>query len=506
MGNVLYRKYRSRSFDEIIGQPHVVQTLKNALKQGRVAHAYLLTGPRGVGKTSVARIIASEVNQISSDETSNHLDVIEIDAASNRRIDEIRELRDKVHSAPAQATYKVYIIDEVHMLTKEAFNALLKTLEEPPAHVIFVLATTEAHKLPDTIVSRTQKFTFKPISETAIQTHLRSIADKESIGISDDALALIARHGQGSFRDSLSLLDQASHITPADKAKSISADDIGGLVGAPSKDAVAELIQALENKDVTSALQTITDLYGKGFDPTYIAQEIAAELRGAIIASSSATSDTTSLLRELLSVKGSHDSYTALEIALLDYCATAATQSAVPLAQNTETSEGKPKKTKHKSEVTKTKETNAETKTEKAKTVPRKSAEDKTATKIIDTNNVDLDAKTVWEHVLHELKGKHNTLYGMARMAEPEIHGETFELACKYGFHVRRLMDSQHKRIIEDALFTVTEKTLLIECTQAKKPTKKTSNEPTDRPEIKKDDEPIETISNIFGSAEVLES
>lgn len=164
MGQALYRKYRSKSLSEIVGQQHIISTLQNALKQGRISHAYLFTGPHGVGKTSIARILAHEVNQLPYSEDTPHIDIIEIDAASNRRIDEIRDLRDKVHIAPTSAKYKVYIIDEVHMLTKEAFNALLKTLEEPPAHVIFILATTEAHKLPETIISRTQQFNFRPIS------------------------------------------------------------------------------------------------------------------------------------------------------------------------------------------------------------------------------------------------------------------------------------------------------------------------------------------------------
>ncbi|MEN9380090.1 MAG: hypothetical protein RJB15_1786, partial [Pseudomonadota bacterium] len=168
MGQALYRKYRSRSLDEIVGQDHVTSTLKQAIKQGRISHAYLLTGPRGVGKTSIARILAHEINELPYEDDSTHIDIIEIDAASNRRIDEIRELRDKVNIAPTSAKYKVYIIDEVHMLTKEAFNALLKTLEEPPAHVVFILATTDAHKLPETIVSRTQRFSFKPVDKPRV--------------------------------------------------------------------------------------------------------------------------------------------------------------------------------------------------------------------------------------------------------------------------------------------------------------------------------------------------
>src|ERR1700760_2897710 len=159
MGKALYRSYRSKSFDEVVGQDHIINTLRSAIKSGRISHAYLFTGPRGVGKTSVARILAREVNNLSYDNEDMHLDIIEIDAASNLRIDEIRDLRDKVHITPTSAKYKVYIVDEVHMLTREAFNALLKTLEEPPEHVIFILATTELHKVPETIISRCQVYT-----------------------------------------------------------------------------------------------------------------------------------------------------------------------------------------------------------------------------------------------------------------------------------------------------------------------------------------------------------
>ena len=175
----LYRKYRSRSLEEVIGQEQITKTLSNAIKQGKISHAYLFTGPRGTGKTSVARILAHEINDIPYTDDSISLDIIEIDAASNRRIDDIRDLRDKVHIAPVGAKYKVYIIDEVHMLSGSAFNAFLKILEEPPAHVKFLLATTEPHKLPETIISRVQRFEFRKFSRQEIIDHLTFIASQE---------------------------------------------------------------------------------------------------------------------------------------------------------------------------------------------------------------------------------------------------------------------------------------------------------------------------------------
>src|SRR4051812_12438381 len=233
MGQALYRSHRPKSLKGVVGQEHITRTLEQALKEGRISHAYLFTGPRGVGKTSIARILAHEINGLPYTDDQVHIDIIEIDAASNRRIDEIRDLRDKVQVAPTSAKYKVYIIDEVHMLTREAFNALLKTLEEPPAHVVFVLATTDAHKLPETIISRTQRFSFRPVDKPKVIEHLKKIAKQEGIMVQDDALDLLAEHGEGSFRDSISLLDQASN-----QAEALEADDVRRLLGIPPVEAV----------------------------------------------------------------------------------------------------------------------------------------------------------------------------------------------------------------------------------------------------------------------------
>ena len=223
MSKALYRKYRSKSLDEVIGQKHITDILSRAISVGRVSHAYLLTGPRGVGKTSVARILAHEINKLPYNEEITNLDIIEIDAASNNGVEDVRDLREKVQIAPVSASKKIYIIDEVHMLSKAAFNALLKTLEEPPEHIVFILATTNAEKLPATIISRTQRFNFRPISVDDAVKHLAYIAKQEGIKVTDDALKLIAQRSDGSFRDSISLLDQLSSLVDVNDKKTITA-------------------------------------------------------------------------------------------------------------------------------------------------------------------------------------------------------------------------------------------------------------------------------------------
>src|SRR5665213_2979970 len=270
MGQALYRKYRPKSLSEVVGQEHITQTLEQALKQGRISHAYLFTGPRGVGKNSVARILAHAINDLPYDDDSADLDIIEIDAASNRRIDEIRELRDKVYVAPTSAKYKVYIIDEVHMLTREAFNALLKTLEEPPAHAVFILATTDAHKLPDTIVSRTQRFSFKPVEADKVAPHLIDIARTEKIKVSDEALQMLAEYGEGSFRDSISLLDQAGN-----QSDKIELSDVQRLLGMPPAEAIEDLLTAtISGAETASLMRAVTALYEQGYQAAAIAKRL----------------------------------------------------------------------------------------------------------------------------------------------------------------------------------------------------------------------------------------
>ena len=277
MSQALYRKYRSKSLADVVGQDHITDILSRALKSDRIAHAYLLTGPRGVGKTSIARILAHEINGLPYSDDSTHLDIIEIDAASNNGVEDVRDLREKVQVAPTSAAKKVYIIDEVHMLTKPAFNALLKTLEEPPAHVVFILATTDVEKIPATIVSRTQRFGFRAISPEDAVKHLKHIATEENIKIDDTALQLIAERGDGSFRDSISLLDQLSSL--ADEEQGITVELIEISLGLAPTKIVDDLLTSVEKHDVTSIAKLLDQTLASGISATTVTDQLIHVLR-----------------------------------------------------------------------------------------------------------------------------------------------------------------------------------------------------------------------------------
>ncbi|MGX1902740.1 DNA polymerase III subunit gamma/tau [Thermolongibacillus altinsuensis] len=289
----LYRVFRPQRFEDVVGQEHVTKTLQNALLQKKISHAYLFSGPRGTGKTSVAKIFAKAVNCENSptaepcNECSTCLgitdgslaDVLEIDAASNNGVDEIRDIRDKVKFAPSSARYKVYIIDEVHMLSIGAFNALLKTLEEPPKHVIFILATTEPHKIPLTIISRCQRFDFRRIQPQSIVTRLKKIVEEQHIRIQEEALLAIARAADGGMRDALSLLDQAISFSEDE----VLLEDVLAITGSVSQHKLAQLIKAIYEKNTAQALQLFNDLMDQGKDPNRLIEDLIYYYRDMLL-------------------------------------------------------------------------------------------------------------------------------------------------------------------------------------------------------------------------------
>jgi DNA polymerase-3 subunit gamma/tau len=288
----LYLKYRPQTFDEVVGQEPITRTLRNALRQGKLRHAYLLTGPRGTGKTTTARLLAKAVNCQAPEEErpcnacpicvaiteGRLLDLIEIDAASNRGIDEIRDIREKVNFRPNEGRFKVYVLDEAHMLTEPAFNALLKTLEEPPPHVIFALVTTDPHKIPATITSRCQRFDFKRVPLQAIIARLAFIASQEGVSVEPAALELIARQGTGAMRDAISLLDQLTSY-----GDEITLDQVQMVLGTVSGEATGKLAACLAEGDVAGGLDLINRTVGDGADPRQFAREVVEFLRGLLL-------------------------------------------------------------------------------------------------------------------------------------------------------------------------------------------------------------------------------
>jgi DNA polymerase-3 subunit gamma/tau len=423
MGQALYRKYRSRSLDELVGQEHITQTLARALKAGRVSHAYLFTGPRGVGKTSVARILAHEINELPYSDAQN-LDIIEIDAASNRRIDDIRDLREKVFIAPVSAKYKVYIIDEVHMLTGESFNALLKTLEEPPSHVVFILATTEAHKLPATIVSRTQRFAFRPVPNEKVVAHLRELADKENIKITDEALGLIADHGEGSFRDSISLLDQLAHSS----AHKITADDVAHTLGLAPADRVRAMVKALAENDRASIAAHLRELATLGTSTSTLVGQLSRAL-------SDAAQDHPGLyevIDRLLDVPRAYNPDLKLLTVLM-----LSTTSAKPESKNAPAIAAPPAITI-------------------AEAPPKPKAAAKATQETVARSTAPLTELTNegWHMLLAAIKKTNAPLYSVVKQAQPLFAADkqVLTLAFKYQLHRKKLDDPKQKAFLVSAM------------------------------------------------------
>jgi DNA polymerase III subunit gamma/tau len=467
MKQALYRRNRPRSFKDVVGQDHITSTLKQAIKSGRISHAYLFTGPRGVGKTSVARILAHEVNGFPYETDSLHLDIIEIDAASNRRIDEIRDLREKVHTAPAAGKYKVYIIDEVHMLTREAFNALLKTLEEPPAHIIFILATTEAHKLPETIISRTQRFEFKPVTGSKVEAHLMDIAKQEGIKISPEAVKLLAEFGGGSFRDSISYLDQLSS-----SSSTISEEDVRQVLGMPSARTIKSLADQVHNHDTRAVLDTIQSLKDQGIDASLLAAALAKELRNRVKTDGS-NSSYIKLLKDLINVPGSASPYDYLELAALEAASDGAQDP--PAAKATRSAAA----------------FTAKITTQKPLASPAKTL----------TNEFSVE---LWPSVLDSAKNKAASIYTALKLAEPSYSDHMLTLKFQFPLHQKKVEQAKNKILVADLIEELCGTKIKVECVVDKDAFHK---QPDERPykHVSKS-APLHTINNVFGAAELLES
>lgn len=444
MGQALYRTYRSRSLAEVVGQEHITDTLGRALQAGRISHAYLFTGPRGVGKTSVARILAHEINKLPYGDEP-HLDIIEIDAASNRRIDDIRDLRDKVHITPIAAAYKIYIIDEVHMLTGESFNALLKTLEEPPAHVVFILATTEAHKLPATIISRTQRYSFRPVAKPKVIEHLAHIAKAEHINITSDALALIAEHGEGSFRDSISLLDQLANIS-GDK---ITAEAVEQNLGLAPHRTVTGLIDALVSSDYQALLTRLNQLDDQGVTTSSLIPQLLRSLQQTAQAQPSLYK----VIDQLLDVPRAFDPKLKLRTVLLGFVIpedTPAPRQSASLAAPPVFEIAKPAKPSAKLA---------------AKKIPAGTAQPHTlpqepAATVMQPSGKALPELTPhqWAQVLAKVTTLSSPLGSILKHAQPAYNtaSNTLTLKFKFSIHSKRLDDAKARTLLVKALVATT--------------------------------------------------
>lgn len=486
MGEALYRRYRPQSLSDVVGQPHITTTLTNAIKDGRLSHAYLLTGPKGVGKTSVARIIAHEVNGFTYADASGALDIIEIDAASNRRIDEIRDLRDKVHIAPVHGKYKVYIIDEVHMLTREAFNALLKTLEEPPAHVIFILATTEAHKLPETIVSRTQRFTFKPVDEAQVVAHLRSMARKEKIKVSDEALKLIAQHGEGSFRDSISLLDQLS------LHDEVTEEQVRQALGIPPETVVSDLLGHITAGQVAEVINVLDTANEHGYNAVQIAEALSNNLRAGLINNQLLLGDKTLVVtKDLLNISASQLPSQQLELLLIGLTLEHSSPEVVNAPAPQPKAATRPAKTEPRPAAPKVNDPPKE-----------KAAEAPQAVITTSVSNAQLDELLkdgLWDDVLTVIKKRYNTLYGVARMATPETDEEGLVLGVNFAFHQKRLSEPKNSEIILTTIRDITGSAIPFRV-EVKNPKHATKSPPDSaKPDT------LQTVNDIFGGGEVIQ-
>ena len=425
MSQALYRKYRSRSLDEVLGQDHVTSILRRALEQGKIAHAYLLTGPRGVGKTSVARILAHEINHLPYDDDSSNLDIIEIDAASNNGVDDIRALREKAQVAPVSAPKKVYIIDEVHMLSKSAFNALLKTLEEPPEHVVFILATTDADRLPATILSRVQQFFFRPIPTEIMTRQLMNIAKKEGFAIEEDAARLIAERSRGGFRDGISTLDQLSILATSDQP--LTANMVTEYLGLSDATMLGNLLDSYPSDDNEKVLNIFQELENSCTNSVIVSHQLLSIARNRL----RKNPNLVGLVQQLIEV----DRHPHPDLKLLTIFMNSNSQpTEKPVATKKDTTQAAPQKPAEK---------------------PKKT---------------DAPLELNWEKVIERAKEKSLGLASLLQKSQWSFDGEKLTIYAGSAFYKKKLDDAKNKPLISEIISEETAMDLEIDIIGEKKP------------------------------------
>lgn len=494
----LYRKYRSKTLDDIVGQEPIIKALSNSIKIGRISHAYLFTGPRGVGKTSVARILAHNINDLDYKNESNHIDIIEIDAASNGLVNDIRDLREKASIAPSIAKYKIYIIDEVHMLSKSAFGALLKILEEPPEHVIFIMATTELDKLPMTIISRSQKYNFQRVPEDQVVNHLSYIANKEKITIDANALKMIARFGDGSLRDSIGALDQV-----ANQKVAITSDIVSQALGVPPTDEIQKIVNGVIDLTISlgDLFKLISQLISQGFNADIIASQLIDSFNEILFSSRTTVIEThklINLMKELLDIGKSNNQEHYLEIILAD-----------SLLKNDPVIQSSPK---IESSVVDKPQINdkASLDDNKKPAIIQKPIENKepiedkpsSPSNLVDNKDFQ-NIDEIWTELLDRLKKTHNTLYGTIKMAKPLYNDDgSIEVIFKFRFHQKRLLESKNHSVIIETLANITSKKISIVYSVDSDVQLKTEVPKVEEENNSTDD--VTNITKIFEGAELI--
>lgn len=508
----LYRQWRPETFDDMVGQDSIVRTLKNQIKSGRIAHAYLFCGSRGTGKTSAAKILARAVNCISPKDASpcgecrvckqlkdgNNMDIIEIDAASNNGVDEIRDLRDKVKYPPTVGRYKVYIIDEVHMLSIGAFNALLKTLEEPPVHVIFILATTEPHKLPSTIISRCQRFDFKRIPHRVIMERLEMIAQASSFNIDEEAIDTIARWSEGGMRDALSLMDECVGFC----GEHISNSDVLAILGTADQRFIFEFADNMLENNVSALFEMINDIIEDGKNISVFLKDIIYHMRNLMLIKvcgvkndlldmSDATLKDYGLQAQRASIekitrivdiltgldsqlKWSTQPRVLLELAMVKICRPDEEQSYEAIIERLKALEqgmvSIPKQPQvmqqnKEKKVAKPKEEAGERKKEVQK--KEKTADKINSKKAVSTQNNGKSIEESWPDIMNEIKKERMPIYTLLREAKVSQSGEgkvILKFAPDQGFYAAAIEMDDKRTFIQDMIYKMTGKNVIVAC------------------------------------------